>query len=694
MAASALSMATLVGRLDYLLNPVLSTRRSAGPLARQLASLPRAQQDFVLQWTEVITRTNYELAYQFAASASAAFEKMDMQAMEAWIIAALDTYDREGLHSGSEIFRQVDAWTQATVGNQVVSLERNMNILGLFACGLSGRKLSLDTAAEPWTDTETLYLPAHISALPTRAENFNIYKILIALLWAQGRYGSFQADLAAACAGYPDPVRAGALLSHIENLRLEACIARVLPGIARDMAKLHVPAFEECRSNLSKAATTVNHSLQWLQRLYGIMDAPRLPHRTALRTETLVVREARIKREQGELAQALAELAHEYKTEADNADGNPDRFRIEVAKNAEGDATFELKLEQTPVPPPEHVSRLIDSILQDLGEIPEDYLQSATDSGRYDSSAVDENAPGNPRDETESETGTYLYNEWDCKRRNYRKNWCTLRESDVQPADNDFVASTLAAYRPQIIRFRRIFEMLRGEDRMLKRQAIGDEIDFDALVSGHIDLKSGLELPDRLLMRRHKTERDLAVLLMIDMSGSTKGWINDAEREALIMLCEALEALGDRYAIYGFSGVTRKRCEIYRIKRFDEPYDDTVRCRIAGIEPQDYTRMGAAIRHLTRLLDGVDARTKLLITLSDGKPDDYSDHYRGEYGIEDTRQALIEAQRTGIKPFCITIDHEARDYLPHLYGPVNWTLVDDVRKLPVQVADIYRRLTA
>ena len=111
--------------------------------------------------------------------------------------------------------------------------------------------------------------------------------------------------------------------------------------------------------------------------------------------------------------------------------------------------------------------------------------------------------------------------------------------------------------------------------------------------------------------------------------------------------------------------------------------------------------MAAALVRLAQMTrnlkgNGLDegASTRLLVTLSDGKPDDYSDHYRGEYGIEDTRQALIEAHHTGIKPFCITIDHEARDYLPHLYGPVNWTLVDNVERLPLKVADIYRRLTA
>jgi len=225
------------------------------------------------------------------------------------------------------------------------------------------------------------------------------------------------------------------------------------------------------------------------------------------------------------------------------------------------------------------------------------------------------------------------------------------------------------------------------------RSVLGGLKDLDAVVAACVDLRTGAELSERLMVKRRKAERDMAVMFMVDMSGSTKGWVNDAEREALVLLAEALEILGDRYAIYGFSGVTRQRCEIYRIKRFDEPYSDAVRGRIAGIKAQDYTRMGAAIRHLSTLLDRVDARTKLLVTLSDGKPDDYSDHYRGEYGIEDTRQALAEAHRRGIHPFCVTIDKEARDYLPHLYGAVNWTLVEDVTRLPLKVAEIYRRLT-
>jgi nitric oxide reductase NorD protein len=180
---------------------------------------------------------------------------------------------------------------------------------------------------------------------------------------------------------------------------------------------------------------------------------------------------------------------------------------------------------------------------------------------------------------------------------------------------------------------------------------------------------------------------------MVDMSGSTKGWINDAEREALILLSESLQALGDRYAIYGFSGTTRKRCEMFTVKTFEEAYDREVQGRISGIRPKDYTRMGPAIRHLSQLLRDTEARTKLLVTLSDGKPEDYDGYYLGEYGIEDTRQALFEARRDGIHPFCITIDEKAREYLPHMYGAANYIVIEDVAALPYKVSDIYRKIT-
>ena len=693
--AAPLSVTELTQQIDYLLSPVLSSRRTAAPIADLLAPLPRKQQDFVLHWIEVIDRSNYEMAYQFAAAAPAALARLDSAAVEAWVLQALDTYDRDGLYQGSQVFKQVDVWLPSAANRHAVTFEQHAPVLELYACGLAGRRLELDVAAEPYTDTETLYLPPRIAVFNDAAANFNLYKVIITLLWAQGRYGTFHSDVVATCATYADPDRASALLSHFETLRLESRIAAALPGVARDLARLRGNTSDPRCAVLQDPTATVQDSLGLLADLYDVFEVPALPHHTTLRAEASTTRNKRLQRERSALAEALAQMLPEQPSDKAPETAAEDRIEIEArpAPGAAGNFDVEIRLDGMPMAPPDHIAQLLDSILQDLGEIPDDYLHAAGSSSNQTRTTGDE-SPDDGKTIADDDSGAHLYNEWDHKRRHYRKDWCVLRELDVTPVDNGFVEDTLTRYRPQVAQLKRTFEMLRDEDRLLKRQSTGDDIDFDALVAGYADLKSGMELPERLLTRRHKAERDLAALFMVDMSGSTKGWINDAERESLVMLCEALEVLGDRYAIYGFSGVTRKRCEIFRIKRFDEAYDSSVKQRIAGITPQDYTRMGVAIRHLTKLLNEVDARTRLLVTLSDGKPDDYSDHYRGEYGIEDTRQALIEAHHTGIKPFCITIDHEARDYLPHLYGPVNWTLVDNVERLPLKVADIYRRLTA
>ncbi len=697
MTAPALTLAELDDRLGYLLGPVLSSRRPAMPLARALSALDRPLQDFVLHWVEVIDRSNYEMAYQFAAAAPAALAVMDTTAAEAWIIEAMDVYDREGLHRGSGIFRAIDAFLQRHGETAAATFEEYARVLELYVCGLAGRRLALETGPEPRTDTETLYLPPRIAAFPTRAENFKVYKILATLLWAQVRYGTWHADLESACAACPDPARAAVLLAHLENLRLQARIAATLPGVTRDMRAMNDSPSDPRCSALAGTNATVHDSLALLATLYGRYDPPQLPWQTVLHPAARAMRDARIRRERGELAAALSQLLQEH-PQPDSGRPIQDgaRFSLDIRHNGDsGTAAFALTLDGAPVTAPAPVRQLLDSILHDLGDIPEEYLQgTGTRADNAQQAAEGDTVEEHDASGEKQGLATHFYDEWDHQRRHYRKDWCVLRELEAPAGNEAFVTATLDKYHPQILQLRRSFEMLRGEDRILRRQPVGDDIDFDAVVAGYADLRSGLELPDRLLTRRHKAERNLAALFMVDMSGSTKGWINDAERESLVMLCEALEVLGDRYAIYGFSGLTRKRCEVFRIKRFDEAYDTTVRRRIAGIAPRDYTRMGAAIRHLTKRLEQVEARTKLLVTLSDGKPDDYSDHYRGEYGIEDTRQALIEAHRTGIKPFCITIDSEARDYLPHLYGPVNWALVDNVERLPLKVAEIYRRLTA
>ena len=711
MSSSPLTIAELEARLDEALDPVLSSRRTAAPLAHALAEIERSQQDFVLKWVDIIIKTNSEMAYQFAARAPEAFRLMPLPAIEEWIIQAMDVYDKQGLYPGCSAIGQLHAFAAETAeAVHSVALEEIQHVLELFVQGLAGRPLKVDAAAETGTDTATLFLPARLHRFPERQDNFRLYKATAAHLWAQTWYGTYRLapgapPLAETLATYREPEKALHLFHALETVRLNARIRRELPGLYRDMVEVqqligevrYPDAWKQAIQRLTSPEASVSDSLALLPVFYE-EDIPEpfcfqgslLPERAQQAMQERLAREKELFRE------ALAQLGGKPTQEKQEVETDPSQSSRHCAieqrpdPDHPGQFIFRLLLDGEPVQPLADMRTLMNSIIQDLGQIPEDYLVAAGAGGYRQQ--VDEKRPEDVWKGTYHEEGAFLYNEWDHRRNHYRKHWCVLREIDVHPANEPFVARTLNKYRGVLPQLRKTFEALRGENKLLKKQINGDDVDFDALVEAKADMQSGMELSERLFTKLHKFERDIAVMFMVDMSGSTKGWINDAERESLVLLCEALEILGDRYAIYGFSGMTRKRCELYRIKRFDEPYGDDVRQRIAGIRPQDYTRMGVTIRHLTKLLNDIEARTKLLITLSDGKPDDY-DGYRGEYGIEDTRMSLIEAKRAGIHPFCITIDEAARDYLPHMYGAVNWTLVDDVRKLPLKVSDIYRRLT-
>ena len=711
----SLMAAQLEEYLDIHLDAVLSSRRTATEPARRLEGFVRRQQDFVLRWVGVIAHTNAEMAYQFANCAGDALGIMEEAGVEAWLIKAMDVYDTAGLHAGIAVLHDVEKFSdelrERTSG---LPFDEVANVLEAFVRGLSGRPLKVESADEPCTDTETLFLPPLISRFAKREANFQIFKAMACHLWAQTWYGTWRVDVNELINRFADPGHALQVFHTLERIRLDARLAGDLPGIYRQMQELcegndELPGgrWHEAKSRLVAPNATVEDSCRLVRHLYDNplpAPVPYQGHLNPLRVQR--VRNARIIHEKDLFRRGLLRVQDELckQTEAAEEDlnspedvpaGEKSRFGVRetMGSDTPDGVSFELTLDGKPIAPPDDVKGTMESILQDLGEIPEDYLFAAGD-GPYSAAApvAEEQDPSDVWKGVYHEEGAYLYNEWDYERQHYRKKWAVLRELEVRPQHDDFAAKTLTKYMGLVRHLRRTFEALRGEDKLLKKQVNGDDVDIDAIVEAYADTRAGMEMTDRLFTKMRKVERNIAVMFMVDMSGSTKGWINDAEREALVLLCESLETLGDRYAIYGFSGMTRKRCEIYRVKPFEDPYDDQVRARISGISPQDYTRMGVTIRHLSRLLNEVDARTRLLITLSDGKPDDY-DNYRGTYGIEDTRQALIEAKREGIHPFCITIDTEARDYLAHMYGAVNFTVIDEVRQLPLKVSDIYRRLT-
>jgi len=691
-----------------LLVEVLSRSRSLPALIDTLVPLAQEKQSRVLHWIEVISRTNAELAYQFATFAPLALKKMTLPEIDEWVLHAMNTYDHQGLYAATNELNQVDRYIRERhLRTQSLGLESVSKILEGFIQGLSGRRLAIEVDDEPWTDTETIYLPGRISVFNNREDNFLIYKSASALLWAQTRFGTFTLDANGALklnklAEFEDPETAAAIFMSLETERLLYQIAIELPGLGRQMLALAEdraldPQWARQIAELQSDTATVEDTLDAVSRLYP--SAPPTP--LSFQPKLLVPEanrtiQARIDHEREKLKRLLEEILPESLREQmsrHRLTGEPEATEAElqlrvVEKLDPSDTSFELTFNGTAFAATPELNQLLLSILQDLGEIPLDYLVAG---GAADPRTPQATPVELPRSDEDANNGL-PYPEWDHRRGSYRQDWCFLRETKVDDGPEDFVPATLAKYSAALTQLRKSFEALRGEDRWLRRQLTGDEIDIDAAVDAIADSRSGREPSERLYTRLSRIDRNIAVMLMIDMSGSTKGWVNDAEREALVLLCQALEILGDRYAIYGFSGMTRKRCDLYKIKEFSEPYSSEIDRRISGISAKDYTRMGVTIRHLNKLLEATPARTKLLITLSDGKPEDF-DGYGGEYGIEDTRQALIESRRLGIHPFCITIDTEASSYLPHMYGAYNYAVVDNVHDLPLRVADVYRRLT-
>jgi len=708
MSANSRNSAQLIELLEAWLEAEL-THHKVEVLAAELAELSEQDCDFILSWIKRIASTHLELGWQFGKRAPKLLASMGARQVEAWAVYACDAYDQLGLRTALQAIEQVENFAANSENKQLeptagVMFDEVAGVLGNFVRGLSGRKLTLAQAESIYTNTEKLHLPAVIARLPSTAGNFKLAKAMVAMLWAQIRFGTFRVDLVECCADFPHPDRALGQLNALETLRLTACIARELPGLHREMERLKnelsegLPAgWEGFAQRLADRDASILDSVRLLGDAYLLPDFAPWCFQGELRPDAVAAAfAARQEKEKARLRVKLAELLAEQQRHKPRSpeERNPGEFEAEII-DENGRMDMELTLDGAPIAPPEDVKQLMASVFLDFGEIPPEYLVPAGD-GEYDASLLhDVQAdPDAVWQGTYHEEGALFYPEWDMGRQHYRKNWCVMREKDVPPIFDSFYRETLEKHAGLVKQLRRAFEAMRDENKLLKRQAYGDEVDIDALVEALADARDGSEMSDRLFVRQHRAERNIAVAFMVDMSGSTKGWINEAEREALVLLCEALERLGDRYAIYGFSGTTRKRCELYRVKTFDEPYSAEVKARISGIRAQEYTRMGFAIRHLTDLLKKVEARTKVLVTLSDGRPDDYFDVYRGQYGIEDTRMALLEARRSGVHPFCITIDREARDYLPHMYGAARYVILDDVRQLPFKVSDIYRRITS
>lgn len=291
------------------------------------------------------------------------------------------------------------------------------------------------------------------------------------------------------------------------------------------------------------------------------------------------------------------------------------------------------------------------------------------------------------------------YPEWDHTIQDYRMNWCRVAERPADAGSDECVAATLTTHRSAIASLRRYFESLRPPAfRRVAGQADGEDLDIDAVVRRTAELQAGLEGGDNIYIRREKRERDVAVAFLVDVSGSTSRQLEsgrrviDIEKESLALLCESLEAVGDQYGLFAYSGQGRASVDFLTIKDFDERLGASTAHRLGGLGPRQQNRDGAAIRHASAKLMAREVKIRILILLSDGRPLDGD--YKDEYALEDTRAALREARRKGIDPFCVTIDREADFYVRRMYGDVQFAVIDRVESLPSRLPRIYQRLTS
>jgi nitric oxide reductase activation protein len=261
------------------------------------------------------------------------------------------------------------------------------------------------------------------------------------------------------------------------------------------------------------------------------------------------------------------------------------------------------------------------------------------------------------------------------------------------------VEGVTAEYRGAILSLQRAFEHLRPEGlSRLKGEMDGDTFDWDRLLDHRVAVKMGQTPTERVYIHRRKQERDVAVAFLVDLSGSTRQQMHGGaktilqlEKEALVLLSRAVAAVGDSFALYGFSGKGKDEVRFYILKEFEEPYQAGIDRRIGAADASFQNRDGAAIRHATAKLARQSSRIKLLLLLSDGRPLDET--YTGSYAIADTQKALSEAKRLGIHPYCVTIDQGSDAYLHRMYGDVAYAVIDRVEALPVALPRIYKRLT-
>ena len=532
-------------------------------------------------------------------------------------------------------------------------------------------------------DAETLRLPAEITHFPSRELNRDLY------LW-----------LAALAACDQAPIRPGwfmrnQLVSQVALARYPGLLPRyqrlVAAHLAERIAPSEMPADEAAQENAIRAALQTPGAVAGLPPLHNRQSRPPQPVPLWLIAPDEPAEASASSAPDGHLPPEGSQQtdarhdAHQAEQVATPDNKNPliAMFRAESLPTWAEYVRVNRAFDEDESPDAQTIARDLDRL-------------SLTRDGESGKSRVkfDLDLPSAAEDDTPIGAGIVLP-EWDYRKEILHPAHCRLQPMLAERAQPSPLPAELVNTARKL---RGQFAALAPQRRWLKAQADGPELDMDACVRNQADRLSGHSPESGGYLAQARCERDLACLLLADLSMSTDAPISDTHRiidvirDSLLLFSEALSATGDRFGIYGFSSLRRNNIRFHLLKDFAQRYDAAARGRILAMKPGFYTRMGAALRQSAGILAEQPAGRRLLLILTDGKPNDL-DLYDSRYGIEDTRMAVFEARRQGLLPFCVSIDREAGAYLPYLFGPAGYCAIRKPEELPRRLPLLYAQLT-
>ena len=630
-------------------------------------------------------------------------------------------------------------------------------ILRLYIRALTGDDIAINLSKEtfqnyPHPCPEALKLPEQIHKFANWSDNFWLYKVYTSHQLGYFLYDSFSFPHDQFSLSFPEPDLATRIFYILEDARVDSCLQREYQGLARDIkrfrqsrlvkggnwkeswpAKIEAMIWERLfNTNSTTSNHPSPHAVPWEPWVWEVISRLTDPDATGYDSAlgTLF------------LYPIISQLptCEMDKTNLHQEGSLP--IPIVWEKNYTQDSSYSYPLQDIDIGSLIQAPRKSPSIPGLSYPIPWEYLKDLLDKGikielseilsgalpnssglfiNQLSSLISLRAKAQLDNVAKAQTKTlcenrkkpkenialnhyYYYDEWDYIRHDYRPKWCCLTENIPETDTSTFVEETLSQHSSLITDLRKQFQKLRPQKYLkIKRLFTGEELELDALIEDVVDKKSGKSPSGKIYLERRKVERDVGAIFLLDMSASTDERVPDSqkriidiEKEAMILMAEAMDSLGDKYAIFGFSGYGRDKVEFFNIKEFCEQYSQTIKARIGGIKPHRSTRMGPAIRHATYKLNRQCAKLKLLLLLSDGYPQDFDygeDRTSREYALHDTMVALKESQRAGLKTFCITVDPCGHDYLRAMCGGPDYMVIKDVCQLPQELPKIYYHLT-